>query len=255
MSPTRMLATDMDGTFIGDDPAMRRLWEDLDASEIAVVFSTGRHLPAIERFYREHHVERRATACVCMVGTEIWFYHDVGYQLDRDWSRHISDGWNKNAVEEILDGLPEVRIQDDEWQSEFKASYYLEENAGRRLAEIRQSLENRELRAKIIYSANRYLDLIPSRSGKGEAVRYVAEKLGIQQVATAGDTGNDLDMMRADLGFRGIAVGNATEELRRVVEPHIYHATAAHAAGIREGLEHYGWLAEDSAQDSSADGR
>jgi hypothetical protein len=34
MSPTRMLATDMGGTFIGDDPKMRRLQEDLDDSEI-----------------------------------------------------------------------------------------------------------------------------------------------------------------------------------------------------------------------------
>ena len=79
--------------------------------------------------------------------------------------------------------------------------------------------------------------------------------MGIQHVITAGDTGNDLDMMRADLGFRCIAVGNATEELRSVNEPHIYHAAAAYAAGIREGLEHYGWLTGGSAQDMGSDGR
>ena len=62
------------------------------------------------------------------------------------------------------------------------------------------------------------------------------------QTETGDDTGNDIDMMRPDLGFRGIAVGNAAEELRRIREPQIYHATAPHAAGIREGLVHYGWL-------------
>ena len=67
-------------------------------------------------------------------------------------------------------------------------------------------------------------------------------------MVTAGDTGNDIDMMRADLGFRGIAVGNSTEELRAGGEPQIYHARAHHAAGIREGLEHYGWLPNGSGE-------
>src|SRR3990170_3637708 len=255
MSPTRLLATDLDGTFIGDDPAMHDLWEDVEASGITVAFSTGRHIPSIEQFYRERHVERRAAACVCMVGTEVWFYHEGEYHFDRGWSRYISDGWNKNVVEDILRGFPEIRIQADEWQSEFKASYYLQRNADLTVAEIRQCLEEREVRAKVIYSASRFLDLLPYRSGKGGAVRYVADKLGIQQVTTAGDTGNDLDMMRADLGFHCIVVGNATEELRKVDEAHIYLATADYAAGIREGLEHFGWLAGGSAQDSGTAGR
>ena len=250
-----MLATDLDGTFIGDDPAMHRLWEDLETAGITVTFSTGRHLPSIEGFYRKHNIERRAAGCVCMVGTEVWFYRDGRYQLDHGWSRYISDAWDKSAVEEILLDVPEVRAQDDEWQSEFKASYYLEDNVDQRLVEIRQRLEERKLRAKVIYSASRFLDLLPHRSGKGGAVSYMARELAIQHVITAGDTGNDLDMMRADLGFRCIAVGNATEELRSVNEPHIYHATAAYAAGIREGLEHYGWLTPGSAKESRADGR
>ena len=73
---------------------------------------------------------------------------------------------------------------------------------------------------------------------------YRASTLGIEphDVITAGDTGNDLDMMRSELGFRCIAVGNSADELRRVTEPQIYHARAPYAAGIAEGLGHYGWL-------------
>jgi sucrose-phosphate synthase len=75
-------------------------------------------------------------------------------------------------------------------------------------------------------------------------VSYLASTLGIgaDEVITAGDTGNDLDMMRRELGFRCIAVGNSADELRGVIEPQIYHARASYAAGIAEGLEHYGWL-------------
>jgi mannosylfructose-6-phosphate phosphatase len=135
-------------------------------------------------------------------------------------------------------------MQDAEWQSAFKCSYYLEAHADARLAEIEQRLADAGLRAKVVYSAGRFLDLLPYRSGKGGAVAYTADLLGIPAagVVTAGDTGNDLDMMRPDLGFRSIAVGNATDELQHLDEPHVYHATAAHAAGIREGLVHYGWL-------------
>ena len=41
---------------------------------------------------------------------------------------------------------------------------------------------------------------------------------------------------------RGIAVGNATAELKEFRPPHVYHAQGEFSAGILEGLRHYGWL-------------
>ncbi len=248
----RMVATDMDGTFIGDDDTMHVLWDDLQAADITLTFSTGRNIPAIETFYADHDEDRRAIACVCMVGTEVWFFDGGQYRLDPGWSDYISEAWDKDAVEDILRELPGAHIQEAEWQSPFKASYFLEDDADAGLAHIQRRLDELGLRAKVIYSAGKFLDLLPHRSGKGGAVRYLAEQLGMDQVVVAGDTGNDLDMMRADLGFSCIAVGNATEELASVHEPQIYHADAPYAAGIREGLEHYGWL---SPQDVGKDGR
>ena len=105
-------------------------------------------------------------------------------------------------------------------------------------------MEAAGLRAKVVYSAGQFLDLLPIRSGKGEAVRYVAAKedVAAENVITCGDTGNDLDMMRPELGFRSIAVGNATPELKDFRPEHVFHARAEYAAGIREGLEVYGWI-------------
>lgn len=244
MGDRRLLATDLDGTFIGDDAAMNALWAELEREEILVAFSTGRHLPSIQDFYIEHGVDRRADVCVCMVGTEIWLRHDDRYSLDEGWSRHISDAWDKQAVETIIRSVPEAVMQPAQWQSPFKSSYFLEENAAIRLAEIEAGLTDEGLRAKVVYSVGKFLDLLPHRSGKGSAVAYLAAELGIspENVVTAGDTGNDIDMMRADLGFKSIAVGNSTAELRALVEPQIYHARENHAAGIREGLVEFGWL-------------
>lgn len=234
----------MDGTFIGDDEAMRDLWSELDARGITVAFSTGRHLPSIETFYDEHGTDRRAEACICMVGTEIWLRGDGGYRRDDRWSSVIAEAWDKVAVEGILAELPGPEMQPEEWQSEFKSSYFVEDDAAAVLKHIERRLREEGLQAKVVYSADRFLDLLPFRSGKGEAVRFLADELGIapSDVVTAGDTGNDLDMMRPELGFRSIAVGNAAPELAGFHAPGVYHAEAEYAAGIREGLRHFGWL-------------
>ena len=244
MSGHRLLATDLDGTFIGDDEAMWRLWEQLEQQLIVVAFSTGRHLASIEAFYAEHETERRADACLCMVGTEVYLGEGGGYRLDEGWWQQIQAGWDKATINRIMAEIPEAHLQPTEWQSAFKSSYFLEDNVETRLDEIHQRLDAEGLEAKVVYSAGRFLDFLPIRSGKGGAVRYLAEALGMppSAVVTSGDTGNDLDMMRPELGFRGIAVGNSAPELAEYRESNVYHAEQAYAAGIREGLVHYGWL-------------
>lgn len=244
MSEPRLLATDLDGTFIGDDDAMFALWADLDRADIMVAFSTGRHLPSIEAFYSEHQTTRRAVACVCMVGTEIWHLIDGGYRRDHEWSDVISDSWDKDRVEAIVHETTGAVMQPLEWQSEFKTSYYLEGSAPEGLAHIESRLDEEGLRAKVVYSADRFLDVVPHRSGKGEAVRFLADQLDVPptSVVTCGDTGNDLDMMRPELGFWSVAVGNAAPELASYQAPRMFHAESSYAAGIREGLLRVGWL-------------
>lgn len=245
MANKRLIATDLDGTFIGDDQAMFGLWEALaDLPDLTRAFSTGRHLRSIQKFYAERSFPGRADVCICMVGTDVHWRRDGEYELDSKWHEIISEAWDKQRVEAILHDIPEATMQDQQWQSPYKSSYCLDKNAEPRLREIRAALEAAGLQAKVVYSADKFLDLLPIRSGKGEAVKYVAGRLGVSpdQVVTCGDTGNDLDMMRTELGFRGIAVGNAAPELKAFTEPHVYHANASFAAGIQEGLAHYGWL-------------
>lgn len=256
MDTQRLLATDLDGTFLGDINAMHRLWQRADDAGITVAFSTGRHLPSIEAFYEESETDHRATACVCMVGTEIWHASGDGHVIDEGWSETISNSWDKDGVETVLRGIPGAVMQPHEWQSRFKSSYFLEDDAEAQLARIHEGFEERDIDAKVIYSAGRFLDLLPSRSGKGGAVRYLADSLGIDpgNVITAGDTGNDLDMMRSELGFRSIAVGNASPELREYEASNVYHAHAPFAAGIEEGLRHYGWLPDLATEISTTEG-
>lgn len=244
MAPERLLATDLDGTFIGDRIEMMRLWSDLERTQIAVVFATGRHLESVEDFYTEYQTDRRANACICMVGTEIWHRVPAGYRKDGAWTEAIEMDWNRGVVDDVVSQVPGTVMQPLEWQSDFKSSWYLEDDAHGRIRQIREQLDALGAQAKVVYSGGRFLDVVPYRAGKGAAVRFLIEGLGLRpdQVVTAGDSGNDLDMMRPSLGFRSIAVGNSSEELRSYQSPDLYHAEAPHAAGIREGLVHYGWL-------------
>lgn len=240
----RLLVTDLDGTLIGDDDAMVRLWNLLRERDIPVVFCTGRHLQSTLEVVQTHDLQPGPLACICMVGTEIHLLKDGTYECDLQWRDHISKDWNRSVVEQIAESIPDLVAQDALWQSPLKCSYYLETNVDQCLAEIHQRLEAKGSPAKIVYSGGKYLDILPSNAGKGAAIDYLVQSLGIDRgnVITCGDSGNDLDMMRAELGFRCIIVANASPELKQLTAPHLYQATKPNALGIEEGLRRVGWI-------------
>lgn len=71
-----------------------------------------------------------------------------------------------------------------------------------------------EDRVRLNIAGIQWLDCVPSDSGKGSAVAFIQERLGISKENTAafGDNLNDIDMLR-QAGTR-FAVGNAREELK-----------------------------------------
>ena len=240
-SHKKMLCTDLDGTFIGDDDSMYELLKVIEDKDILLVFSTGRHLQSVMQFVHDKEIQI-ADACTCMVGTEVYFARKVELILDNNWSRIISHGWEREKIARLLADIKELVWQDEEWQTEFKASYFLRENQPEVLQEINWRMQEAELKAHIIYSSDQFLDFLPPLSGKSEAVRYVADNLRVRKrnVIVCGDTGNDLDMFKA--GFKGIIVGNAHAELKSFEGDNAYHAVAPYAAGIIEGLRHFNFI-------------
>jgi len=112
-----------------------------------------------------------------------------------------------------------------------------------RLQQIRQALAERKLRCQVIYSHGQFLDILPLRASKGKAVDYLQYKYEFlpRYVMVAGDSGNDADMLEGKT--RGLIVGNHSEELAYLQgAPRIYFSTGEYAAGIIEGLHHYGFV-------------
>ena len=108
------------------------------------------------------------------------------------------------------------------------------------LEQLYQYLHQQNLHAKLIYSHETFLDVLPTRASKGLAVRYLAYKWGLslQNFLIAGDSGNDEEMLVGDT--LGVVVGNHSPELEplRGLEQ-MYFASNTYARGILEGLEHY----------------
>jgi len=237
----RMLCTDLDGTFIGDDASMYELLRLLKGKDIALVFSTGRHLPSICTFISQNAI-RPPEAAILMVGTEIYFYEQGDFIRDTNWTEIISRDWDRQKIRELLADIEELVLQDEEWQTPFKLSYYLGVEQLGVLAEIKRRIHQEKIKVRMVYSAGRFLDFLPHSSGKAKAVEYLARQFSLnrEQVVVCGDSGNDLDVFEA--GFKGIIVGNAHPELKSFTGNNAYHATASYAAGIIEGLRYFNFI-------------
>ena len=189
MPKTKLICTDLDGTFIGEDSSMYELLRRLEGEDIVLVFDTGRHLPSVMSFVQEKDI-RVPDASICMVGTEVFLLNGGTLTLDDDWSDVISEDWDRGRIVDLLKSVPELRLQDDEWQTKFKASYFLRDNVEEVLEKVDGLMRGARLRATTIYSAGAFLDFLPVNSGKAKATGYLASKFDIQKedVIVAGDS-------------------------------------------------------------------
>ena len=101
-------------------------------------------------------------------------------------------------------------------------------------------LLEQSIRAELVYSSQRDLDVLPLGCNKGTAAEYVAHYLGFEssEVIVCGDSANDIAMF--DYGFAGVVVGNAHPELKALDDPLVYQSTFDYAKGVLDGIRY--WL-------------
>jgi mannosylfructose-6-phosphate phosphatase len=159
------------------------------------------------------------------------------------WQRELDHGWDAARVRSALEGFDTLALQPEEFLSAYKVSYYAIDANCQLLNEIDAALAAAGVRAKVIYSSRRDLDVLPAAADKGAAAAFLCRHWGFEscQVIVSGDSGNDAPLFRPE--FRGVVVANAHEELKALTGPRVYLASQPYAAGVVEGLEH--WLAED----------
>jgi hydroxymethylpyrimidine pyrophosphatase-like HAD family hydrolase len=237
--PPWVLATDLDGTFLAGSPAARALLAEVLARRDALlIFVTGRGLESVRPLLADPSVPRPRYV-IADVGATVW---DVDAQRPvQPLQAQLEAPWpGDQAVVEALAPFGGLRRQ--EVPQEHRCSF---------LADVRQvSPELRDvveaLGCELLFSAGRYLDVLPAGVSKGRSLQALLRHLGVaeERVMVAGDTLNDLSLFRT--GLKGVVVGAAEPalvEAARGLERTLV-AEAPGAEGIVQGLLHHGLLGE-----------
>ena len=249
----RILVTDIDNTLLGHRDGLAELlaWLNEHTSTVAFGIATGRPLESAVKVLKSWKVPMPGIL-VTSVGTEI----NYGPMLlpDAGWANHIRYRWRRDALLEALRNIPGIEMQTLENQREFKLSYNVNPELMPSPEQIYQHLRKHDLSARLVYSHEAYLDVLPVRASKGHAIRYLAYKWGLplENFLVAGDSGNDEEMLLGDT--LGVVVGNHSAELEalRGLE-NIYFARESCAKGIVEGLRHYGFDGGGQGVDTEVD--
>ncbi|WP_337995752.1 HAD family hydrolase [Oleispirillum naphthae] len=233
----RALIADLDQVLIGDGESLTRLCELLRANRKDAAFgiATGRPLDSALRVIRRHGIPA-PDILITALGTEIHY----GPRLlpDNWWERHIDHQWNPRAVRRILAGIDGVTLQPQNQQTFYKVSYYYDGTVAPKFEDLQSLFYQAELTVNPVLSYGQFLDILPSRAGKGMALRYAAHQLDIplERILVAGGSGSDANMMRGNT-LAVIVADRHDDELESLAElDRVFRPEGKHAAGILEAI-------------------
>jgi glucosylglycerol-phosphate synthase/sucrose-6F-phosphate phosphohydrolase len=235
-----LLATDLDGTFLAGDPENRlKLYRLIVAHpEIDLVFVTGRGLEAVLPLLSDPTIPQ-PDYIICDVGCTV--VHGASQQTIQPLQGEIDELWpGEQVVESALSSFEGLQRQ--EVPQERRVSYFCDNDLVSEDMLARVSA----LSCDVLFSAGKYLDILPRGVNKGRTLSRLVEHLGVdpESVLVAGDTLNDLSMYQHE--FKGVCVGESEAGLLAATEhqARVLHAGASGCGGILEAFEHFGYLGQ-----------
>jgi len=235
--PQTILATDLDGTFLGGSAEQRATLYDWIAQrreEIVLIFVSGRGIDFMRGLAKELPVQ--PDHMVGDVGTSVacgpWYtpMQHMEQWLDASWP---ADAHARiEAAMQQHPGLSEQPVVGGR-----RRSYYYKDPAHAHAA--RQDVKN--LGFDVLISDNLYFDVLPRGVQKGPTLLRTLQALNLpaHRTLVAGDTLNDLSMF--DTGLAGVAVGNREAALDAAIQQHdnVYRSPHPGAAGVLDALQRF----------------
>jgi HAD superfamily hydrolase (TIGR01484 family) len=232
-----ILATDLDGTFLGGDDRDRTefyKYIENNRDRLLLIFATGRGINSISTLCQEPGFPE-PDYVIGDVGTTI--SHWQTRQPVAPVQNWVDEVWNDagDRIKDLLEG--EVGLELQPIDPTHRVSYYYKP------AMLQPSTLTKITEAGFDYvmSGDRYLDVMPKGVSKGPSLLKLIEHLNLnpEDVIPAGDSLNDFSLFTT--GLKSIAVSNSEPKLVEKIQrlPNVYFSSQEGAAGIWEGLKFY----------------
>lgn len=234
-----VLATDLDGTFLGGSEENRQRlyrWVQENRGRVALVFVTGRDPGFISDLCAGGQVPS-PDYVIGDVGTTIARFVDNTVQPLTALEAPIVRAWHGKAelVRTRLAAIRGLWLQAAPFR--HRLSYQYDERFNPNSLNVLEGLG-----VDILVSHGCFVDILPLGISKGPSLlRLIGDlKLPAERVLVAGDTMNDLSMFQT--GLHGAVVGGAEAELLDATRdlPRAYHCRLDGAGGILEAIRKHG---------------
>jgi len=241
----RMLVTDLDQSLLGDPDSRGDFLRVVREHRKSVTYciATGRRLDSALAVMKKHGIP---LPDVLMSSAGARIHYGSALNEDHLWADHIDHDWSPRRIRHLLTDVPGLKLQEKIKQTIAKISYYYDPLLAPSMDAINTLLRQQDITANVLLSFGQFLDVLPSRASKGQALRYVAQRLGIalDKILVAGGSGADEDMMRGNT-LAVVVENRHDEELSLLPEvDRIYFAEGKYAAGILKAIDHYDFFDE-----------
>lgn len=242
-----VLATDLDGTFLGGSQEERKQfygWIENNRSRVGLIYVTGRDPGFISQEVRKGLPA--PDYVIADVGTTIATFDADGHVAPIEaLEAEIAEAWGIAglSVSSALRRITGLKEQSSGFR--YRMSYDMEPaRFDPKALDIVA-----ELGLDALISDNRFFDVLPRGVSKGPSLLRLLCYLGVDNARTlvAGDTLNDLSML--ELGLPAVAVGGSEPALIETVQrmSHLHCASGIGVAGIAEAILHHGLLTKQAA--------
>jgi sucrose-phosphate synthase len=236
----RAIFTDIDQNLLGNPSGLQQFIEVVRQNRKCTTFgiATGRRLDAALSILKKYAIPM-PDVLISSLGTKIHYSQKL--TEDDFWIEHIDHLWQPKRVRRVMSELAGISLQAKSEQGYFKIAYHYDPKLAPSVEEINTLLQQHELTCNVIHAFGQYLDILPARASKGQALRYVAQRweIPLEKILVAGGSGADEDMMRGNT-LAVVVANRHHEELSHMIDhERIYFANQSHALGILEAIDHY----------------